>query len=198
MPKESSRLLPDREFIEAIRQRNYLLVREMLGTEGESFANNKFGNPPLNRAVHLFDTNMVEILLTHGSDPSICDWAGFNALTFAALGGNAPAVAQLLATGMNPDSLTITSPKVTALYIAAQCSAEEFAYYAAYGKHRPTFESEVVPYLECMRLLIGAGADINFHTASGDSVIAVAERAGNEEAVALLRKAKGSLGAPLQ
>ena len=181
--------VPADEIIEAVKSKDASRVRELIRQGAPLDKRNSYWTTPLHVAIELFETEIIELLLDAGSDASIIDWVQDNALTLAAEVGNPDAVRSILRHGFNPDMLSGRGSEVTPLMIAAYGPGGDANYFNSYGRHAPGYSERNRPYLACMKLLIEAGADLNFRRDS-ISILMAALLNSNYQAAVLLEEAE--------
>ncbi|XP_061579044.1 ankyrin repeat domain-containing protein 50 [Cololabis saira] len=128
------------------------------------------GQTLLARAAHEGSANIAEILLKHGSDPLISDHQGQTPLTLVAKQGHVKVLSLLLewAKRQNPETATQMMEHVDNEGWTALRSA-------AWGGHS-----------EAVRLLLGAGANVNGCDSEGRTALRAAAWGGHEEIVLTL------------
>ncbi|KAF8692214.1 hypothetical protein HU200_039817 [Digitaria exilis] len=144
------------------------------------------GSSPLHFAGFRGDESVLRYLVGRGGDPGLPNSAGATPLCNAAHHGNCEAVRVLLSMGVVVDAL---SNRGTPLHLAAANGYDQAPNKVANFDFTPLVMACCGHSLKCMKLLVGAGADVNFVGGSGQSVLMTAVEFGFIDTVKFLVEA---------
>jgi ankyrin repeat protein len=197
-------LLPDgtSQLLLAVHRLDHDKVQQLLKQGANPNLRNDLGATPLNEAIELLDEVMVTALLANGADPNLGNLDDETPLMLAARAGNLPMVEQLVSAGANVNAREkqrsqtalmwaagAGSAPVTAFLIqhkaevdirsaeydwGNQITSEPRAQYRPSGGFTPLLIAARSGCLECARLLLAAGADINRPTPDGVTPLMIA------------------------
>jgi ankyrin repeat protein len=181
--------------IGCVGSNKYEIVKFLLDKGADASAKNSSKETALMRAAQFGDTATISLLLKKGIDINAKDQGGSTALMQAIANSNREVVFQLLESGADPDIPSDILPsalceaviyndievvkailKKTKNVIAVRASL----LFAVYNEHDNT---------EIIQTLIDNGADVNFKSPEGITVLAMAMQKGNTATVALLKQA---------
>ena len=126
------------------------------------------GNTPLRIAVEGGQREIARALLERGADPNLADHKGIAPVHAAALRDDAEVVRLLIRHGANPSIRTTSSPRATALHIAASRGAEAI-----------------------VKALLDGGADTHITDDAGNTAADVARTYQQDQTASLLAAWKG-------
>jgi ankyrin repeat protein len=181
--------------IGCVGSNKYEIVKFLLDNGADPLAKNRSKETALMRAAQFGDTATISLLLRKGININTKDQGGSTALMQAIANSNREVVLQLLESGADPDIPSDILPsalceaviyndievvkailKKTKNVMAVRSSL----LFAVYNEHDNT---------EIIQTLIDNGADVNFKSPEGITVLAMAMQKGNTATVALLKKA---------
>lgn len=178
------------------------LARAVLARGAAANAVNDYGATPMMEAATVGDVAMLALLLDHGADVEATNATGQTALMSVARTGNVAAAELLLARGANVDAREHWRDQTALMWAAAQSQPALLRTLVAAGadvnarsqvhqwereitaepraKYLPTGGLTALLYaarqgcVECLEVLVGAGADVNLADPDGVSPLLVA------------------------
>lgn len=146
----------DLRLVQAAKDRNAVVVRELLQKKVDVKVAQPDGATPLSWAAYWDDGQIADLLLGAGADPNAANELGITPLMLAATNGSEAMVERLLKAGATPAAARASGE--TALMLAARSGSTGV-----------------------VKRLVAAGADVNARTRLGDTALmfAAAERHGD-------------------
>jgi ankyrin repeat protein len=201
--------------VAALRKGGSAIVALMLAKGADVYAKDSRDTTALGLAASVGDAETMRLLLAKGADPNAVGINGSRPISAAAIGREPDAARLLIEKGVDVNAASTTAARVkngqinltklTALHLAAIGPVETLRQLLAAGANvnardgrslTPLFFALATDYpsTEMVLTLLQAGADVDVHDDTGETPLDWAEKFGNPEVLAALKKAGAKRG----
>ena len=171
----------------ACTNRNAAMVEKLLSAEANPNAKLLNGETVLMNCARTGNAESVKALVAAGANVNVKEPEhDQTALMWAAAESHPEAVKILIEAGADIRARSRTYPQIVTSEVTQRAGREELNYTVLRGGSTPLLFAARSGDVECVRLLVAAGADVNDALPNGMSALVLAAHSGNGEAAGLL------------